>query len=83
VCSVNVTNFPILYSLFQDSHLYAPALSQGHSILTLTNKTFNSTQEGLDNFGDEIDFVMQYLGFLISVNDENSESVPFFLLGRV
>jgi hypothetical protein len=26
VCSVNVTNFPLLYSLFQDSHLYAPAL---------------------------------------------------------
>ena len=44
VCTVNVTNFPIFYSLFQDSHLYALTLSQGHSILTLTNKTFNSTR---------------------------------------
>lgn len=30
-------------------------------------------EKGLDNFGDEIEFVLRYLGFLISVNDENSK----------
>jgi hypothetical protein len=27
---------------------------------------------GLKNFGDDVEFVLRYLGFLISVNDENS-----------
>ena len=30
-------------------------------------------EKGLDLFGDEIDFVLRYLGFLISINDANSE----------
>lgn len=29
-------------------------------------------EKGLDLFGDEVEFVLRYLGFLISVNDENS-----------
>jgi Suppressor of forked protein (Suf) len=36
---------------------------------SVTSRTF----EGLDLFGDEIDYVLKYLGFLISINDENSE----------
>lgn len=30
-------------------------------------------EKGLDLFGDEIDYVLRYLGFLISINDENSK----------
>ena len=30
-------------------------------------------EKGLDTFGDEIEFVLRYLGFLMSINDENSE----------
>ena len=30
-------------------------------------------EKGLDLFGDEIDYVLRYLGFLISINDENSQ----------
>jgi hypothetical protein len=42
-------------------------------------------EKGLEAFGKEIEFVLRYLGFLISINDENSwwptlTSVkPFFL----
>ena len=36
-------------------------------------------ERGLDVFGDEIEYVVRYLGFLISINDENSTfSAPFF-----
>lgn len=31
-------------------------------------------ERGLDYFGDEIDYVLRYLSFLISINDENSKS---------
>ena len=34
-------------------------------------------EKGLDTFGDEIEFVLRYLGFLISINDENSEACMF------
>lgn len=30
-------------------------------------------EKGLELFGDEIDFVQRYLGFLISINDINSK----------
>lgn len=30
-------------------------------------------EKGLELFGDEIEFVLRYLGFLISINDENSK----------
>ena len=30
-------------------------------------------ERGLDYFGDEIDYVLRYLSFLISINDENSK----------
>ena len=30
-------------------------------------------ERGLDFFGDEIDYVIRYLSFLISINDENSK----------
>lgn len=32
-------------------------------------------ERGLDVFGDEIEYVVRYLGFLISINDENSTSL--------
>jgi hypothetical protein len=35
-------------------------------------------EKGLDTFGDEVDYVLRYLGFLISVNDNNSQ--PCFRL---
>ena len=34
-------------------------------------------ERGLDFFGDKIDYVLHYLSFLISINDESSE---FFVL---
>ena len=34
-------------------------------------------EKGLDTFGDEIEFVLRYLGFLISMNDDNSEASMF------
>jgi cleavage stimulation factor subunit 3 len=30
-------------------------------------------EKGMETFGEEIDYVLRYLGFLISVNDNNSE----------
>lgn len=30
-------------------------------------------EKGMETFGEEVDFVLRYLGFLISINDENSE----------
>ena len=30
-------------------------------------------EKGMETFSDEPEFVLRYLGFLISVNDENSE----------
>ena len=32
-------------------------------------------EKGLESFGDEVEFVLRYLGFLISVNDENSKLI--------
>ena len=32
-------------------------------------------EKGLETYGDEIEFVLRYLGFLISVNSENSASI--------
>src|SRR5271156_6814356 len=37
-------------------------------------------EKGLDYFGDEIDYVLRYLSFLISVNDENSKHFEISLL---
>ncbi|KAF9460965.1 hypothetical protein BDZ94DRAFT_1238063 [Collybia nuda] len=34
-------------------------------------------EKGLDYFGDEVEFVLRYLGFLISVNDENNARALF------
>ncbi|EDR13145.1 uncharacterized protein LACBIDRAFT_245406 [Laccaria bicolor S238N-H82] len=34
-------------------------------------------EKGLDTFGDEIEFVLRYLGFLISINDENNARALF------
>ena len=39
-------------------------------------------EKGLELFGDEIDYVQRYLGFLISINDINSAWIfPFLCLG--
>ncbi|KAJ3507883.1 hypothetical protein NLJ89_g6057 [Agrocybe chaxingu] len=34
-------------------------------------------EKGLDVYGDEIEFVLRYLGFLISINDENNARALF------
>ena len=34
-------------------------------------------EKGMDTFGDEIEFVLRYLGFLISINDKNSAYARF------
>lgn len=39
-------------------------------------------EKGMETYGEEIDYVVRYLGFLISVNDENS-CVVFSLLDTV
>ena len=31
-------------------------------------------EKGMEAFGDEVEYVLRYLGFLISINDENSKS---------
>jgi len=36
-------------------------------------------EKGLELFSNEVDFVLRYLGFLISINDENSMSRPYLL----
>lgn len=36
-------------------------------------------EKGLESFGDEIEFVLRYLGFLISVNDDNSTWLHTYL----
>ncbi|KAH9483272.1 mRNA 3'-end-processing protein RNA14 [Psilocybe cubensis] len=34
-------------------------------------------EKGMESFGDEIDFVLRYLGFLISINDKNNARALF------
>lgn len=36
-------------------------------------------EKGMDTYGDEIEFVLRYLGFLISINDKNSAYLFTFL----
>lgn len=36
--------------------------------------TMRIFEKGLENFPDEVEFALRYLGFLISINDESSES---------
>lgn len=36
-------------------------------------------EKGLDLFSSEVDFVLRYLGFLISMNDENSKCSQIWL----
>jgi hypothetical protein len=38
-------------------------------------------EKGLDTYGGEIEYVLRYLGFLISINDENSAYL-FLFTGR-
>ena len=49
-----------------------PALMEYHSSddKAIPGRIF---EKGLELFGDEIDFVQRYLGFLISINDINSK----------
>ena len=37
-------------------------------------------ERGLDFFGEEIDYVLRYLSFLISINDENSKFLKKIIL---
>ena len=39
-------------------------------------------EKGMTLFGDEVEYVLRYLNFLISINDENSAS-SFCLLSRL
>ena len=56
----------------------AAALMEYHctKAATVATKIF---EKGLEIFPDEIDFVLRYLGFLISINDETSWVHPFTL----
>ena len=58
-----------------------PALMEYHSFddKQVASRIF---EKGLEQFGDEIDYVLRYLGFLISINDGNSEWTSLFLLYR-
>lgn len=40
-----------------------------------TDVTMRIFEKGLENFPDEVEFALRYLGFLISINDESSK--PF------
>lgn len=40
-------------------------------------------EKGLDTYGGEIEYVLRYLGFLISINDENSACLFLFFIYRV
>lgn len=54
------------------NHFFVIALMEYHCSddKTVASRIF---EKGLDLFGDEIDFVLRYLGFLISINDANSK----------
>ena len=45
----------------------------GNKDIPLASRIF---EKAMELYGDEVEFVLRYLGFLISVNDENSMSVP-------
>ena len=34
-------------------------------------------EKGIETFADEVEFVLRYLGFLISINDENSGFIHY------
>src|SRR6266550_3746874 len=55
-----------------DSFVRFKALMEYHCSddKTVASRIF---EKGLDLFGDEIEFVLRYLGFLISINDANSK----------
>ena len=44
----------------------------GNKDIPLASRIF---EKAMELYGDEVEFVLRYLGFLISVNDENSMSV--------
>ena len=48
----------------------------GNKDIPLASRIF---EKAMELYGDEVEFVLRYLGFLISVNDENSMSVPISL----
>jgi hypothetical protein len=60
----------------QSTHNFAEctaALMEYH-VTKATDVASRIFEKGMETFGDEIDYVLRYLGFLISVNDNNSES---------
>ena len=48
----------------------------GNKDIPLASRIF---EKAMELYGDEVEFVLRYLGFLISVNDENSMSVSIRL----
>lgn len=59
-----------------------PALMEyhcGNKDAPLASRIF---EKAMELYGDEVEFVLRYLNFLISINDENSAS-SFCLLSRL
>jgi hypothetical protein len=74
--------FIALMRRMTDSFVRFKALMEYHCSddKTVASRIF---EKGLDLFGDEIEFVLRYLGFLISINDANSKLHETFLFFNV
>jgi hypothetical protein len=59
--------------------IHDTALTEYH-VTKATDVASRIFEKGLELFGDEVEFVLRYLGFLISLNDDNS--LPFFSFYR-
>jgi cleavage stimulation factor subunit 3 len=55
-------------------YLDTPAIAEYHLTKDVRTPT-RIFEKALETFNDEVDLVAHYLGFLLSINDENSESV--------
>jgi len=59
----------------EENHINeSPAIAEYHLTKDVRTPT-RIFEKALETFSDEVDLIAHYLGFLLSVNDENSESV--------
>jgi cleavage stimulation factor subunit 3 len=74
--------FCSLFDLGNNLSLFFLALMEYHCSddRTVASRIF---ERGLDFFSDEIDYVLRYLSFLISINDESSKSFFFSISSRL
>ena len=47
-------------------------VASGSKDVTVASRIF---EKAMELYSDEVEFVLRYLGFLISINDENSASI--------